>query len=275
MHGVDHQTMIVDIHVHISNPGNKRKSFFEVKDELLDSMKKQGIRYSIVIPDNFPNPQCADMDTVFEILKDEKQLFALGTINIFKDKEAHIVRLDNLLKTKKIHGIKLFPGHEPFYPTDKRCEPVYELCIEYGLPVVIHTGIQSENNTECAKYNDPKHIIKIAQKHPKLAVVIAHFFWPKMDYCYELTKDIESIYYDTSAMADPEVLEASGGFDKVRRILEKTVLRKPSNVVFGTDWPICSVRKHRELIKSLKVSQELKDKIFSLNAIKLYRLGIP
>ncbi len=266
--------MIIDAHVHISNPGKERKSLFEVKDELLDSMKKQGIRYSIVIPDNVPNPKCADIDTVFEILKDGKQFFVLGTINIFKDKAAHIAGLNNLLKTKKINGIKLFPGHDPFYPTDKRCEPVYGLCIEYDLPVVIHTGINL-NNTECAKYNDPKHIIKVAQKHPELAVVIAHFFWPRMDYCYELTKDIETIYYDTSGMSDPEVLEASGGLDKVRRILEKTVLIKPDNVVFGTDWPMCSVRKHRELIKSLKVSQELKDKIFSLNAIKLYKLGIP
>lgn len=267
--------MIIDTHIHISNPGKKRKSLFKVKDELLDSMKEQGIRYSTVIPDNAPNPKCADMDTVFEIIKNDKQLFALGTINIFKDKEDHIARLDSLLETKKIHGIKLFPGHDPFYPTDKRCEPVYELSIKHSLPVVIHTGIQSENNTECAKYNDPKHIMKVAQKHPKLAVVIAHFFWPKMDYCYELTKDIESIYYDTSGMADPEVLEASGGFDKVRRVLEKTVLRKPNNVVFGTDWPMRSVRKHRELIRSLKVSQELEDKILSLNAIKLYKLGIP
>lgn len=266
--------MIVDTHIHISNPGNKRKGLLEVKDELLDSMKKQGVHYSIVIPDNVPNPKCADMDTVFEILKNEEEFFALGTISIFKDKKAHIVRLNNLLKTKRIHGIKLFPGHDPFYPTDKRCEPVYGLCIEYGLPVVIHTGVNI-NNAECAKYNDPKHIIKVAEKHPKLAVVIAHFFWPKMDYCYELTKEFDNIYYDTSAMADPEALEASGGFDKVRRILEKTVLRKPNNVVFGTDWPMCSVRKHKELIKSLKISQELKDKIFSLNAIKLYKLGIP
>ncbi len=266
--------MIIDTHVHVSNPGKKRKSLFEVKDELLDSMKKQAIRYSVVIPDNVPNPKCADIDTVLKVLKNEKQLFALGTINIFKDREAHIVRLDNLLKTKKIHGIKLFPGHDPFYPTDKRCEPVYELCTKYNLPVVIHTGINT-NNAECAKYNDPKHIMKVAHKHPELALVIAHFFWPKMDYCYELTKDFENIYYDTSGMADPEVLEASGGFDKVRIVLEETVLRKPNNVVFGTDWPMCSIREHRGLINLLRVPQELKDKVFSLNAIKLYKLGIP
>jgi len=78
-----------------------------------------------------------------------------------------------------------------------------------------------------------------------------------MEYCYELTKDLKNIYYDTSAMADQEVVEASDGWDNVRQILKKTILKKPDNVIFGTDWPMCPVDKHIQLIKELEINSAI------------------
>ena len=107
-------------------------------------------------------------------------------------------------------------------------------------------------------------LVEISKKYANLRIVIAHFFWPKMEYCYGLTKDLKNIYYDTSAMADPEVIETTGGWDKILKILKKTVLQKPNNVVFGTDWPMCPVDKHIELIKEMKLGAEIEEKIFFL-----------
>ena len=236
-------------------------------------MKRFGITYSIVIPDNVPNPQCADTETMFKIIGDDKQFFSMGTINIFQDIEKQILNLELLITAKKICAVKLFPGHDPFYPTDKRCQPVYKLCVKYNIPVVFHTGVNTGDN-DCAKYNDPKLITDVAKKYPSLRIVIAHFFWPKMDYCYEITKDLKNIYYDTSAMADPDVVEATGGWDKVVEILKKTVLLKPDNVLFGTDWPMCPVDKHIKLVKDLELNSKTEDKIFFLNAVNLYKLDI-
>jgi len=265
--------MIIDSHVHISNLGEEEKNLLDVKAELLESMKKYGIDYSIVIPDNVPNPKCADMETLPEIVRDEVRLFQTGTINTFGDIDGQIVQLEALLIAKKICAIKLFPGHDAFYPTDESCQSVYELCTKYDVPVIIHTGMNT-GDVDCAKYNDPKYAVEIAKRYGSLKIVLAHFFWPKMEYCFEVTKDIPSIYYDTSAMADSEVVELSGGWDKVVEVLKKTVLQKPNNVVFGSDWPMCPVGEHIRLIKELNVGAELEEKIFSANAINLYKLRI-
>jgi len=265
--------MIIDSHLHLSYLGKNKKDFFDVKKDLIASMKNNCIDYAIIIPDNVPNPQCADMPTLLNIVQNENQFFMMGTINVFQDIDEQINNLQQLLLSKKICGIKLFPGHDPFYLTDERCKPVYELCEKHNIPVVIHTGASS-NNKECAKYNDPKYIVKIVNDYKKLKVVIAHFFFPEMEYCYNLTKDFQNIYYDTSAMADPEVVEASGGWDKVVEILKKTVLLKPDNVVFGTDWPMCSVGEHIKLVKALKLDKKNEEKIFSRNAIELYGLDV-
>jgi len=253
--------MIIDSHVHISYLGKKKKNLFDVKTELLASMKKYGIGYSIAIPDNVPNPQCAGIKTLAKIIKEEKQFFSMGTINIFEDLNGQIKKLENLVIAKKICAIKLFPGHDPFYPIDERCLPVYDLCVKYDIPVVVHTGANT-GDMDCAKYNDPKYLVKIAKKYKKIKIVIAHYFWPRMEYCYKLTKDLKNIYYDTSAMADPEVVEATGGWDKVLQVLKKTVLKKPDNVLFGTDWPMCPVKKHIQMIKDLKLDSKM-EKRFS------------
>lgn len=270
---ISNKIMIIDSHLHISYLTEEKKNLFDVKKELLELMKKFGIEYSIVIPDNVLNSKCADIETIFKIIKNEKQFFSMGTINIFQDIKEQILNLELLIAAKRICAIKLFPGHDPFYPTDEKCQPVYELCIKYDIPVVFHTGANI-NDSNCAKYNDPKYIVDIAEKYKHLKIVISHFFWPKMEYCYKTTKDFNNIYYDTSAMADLEVVEATGGWDKVVQILKKIILLKPNNVLFGTDWPMCPIDRHIQLIEALELDYKTKEKIFFLNAINLYKLKV-
>lgn len=265
--------MIIDSHLHISNFVDKNDSFLTIKDKLLSSMQNFKIDYSIVIPDNMPNTTCADMTVLDEIISREERLFMMGTINIFKNIDEQIVILEKLMSDNKICAVKLFPGHDPFFPTDSRCDQVYELCDKYDKPVVVHTGINT-GDEKCAQYNDPKYLLEISQLFPRLKIVIAHFFWPRMQYCFDITKDNNNIYYDTSGMADPEVVELTGGWQKVIRILKKTVKFKPDHVIFGTDWPMCPVEKHIQLFKDLKLEKSIQDKIFYKNAINLYKLNI-
>jgi predicted TIM-barrel fold metal-dependent hydrolase len=168
--------------------------------------------------------------------------------------------------------VKIFPGHDTIYPTDKRLVPVYELCIKYDLPIVIHTGANSRN-PEPAKYNDPKHIVKVAKRFPTLKIVIAHYFWPKVEYCHELTKPYANIHFDTSGLADDEVVEETG-LDKIKKVLTLTVKQRPHSVVFGTDYAMCSINKHVALIESLAIPTEFKEKILFKNSMQLFKLRL-
>ena len=262
--------MIIDSHVHISYVREK-KSFKEIKKDLLLDMRKNKVDYSIIVPDNVPNPQCAGLDEVIDLIKNEKKLYAIGTLKVTNINKKTLSKINNLFKKKLIKGFKIFPGHDPVYPTDERWIPIYKLCIKYNLPLIIHTGINT-NDKECAKYNNPKHIIKIAKQYPKLKIIIAHYFWPKLDYCFKITDDFNNIYFDTSALADPEVVKTSGGINKIKSILIKTIERNSRSVIFGTDWPMCDLKKHLSLINSLNITKEEKDNIFYKNSIELFNL---
>lgn len=48
--------------------------------------------------------------------------------------------MKHYLDKKLVVGIKLFTGHEAFYLTDERLKEVYELAIQYNVPVLFHSG---------------------------------------------------------------------------------------------------------------------------------------
>ncbi len=266
--------MIIDAHVHISLYKDNAKNLKDAFDLLLADMKKNGVSYAIVIPDNIENSaSIADLDKATQLTKGSKNIFFLGSPQIIQRGSDEIEKYTNLLKEDVIKGLKFFPGHDPYYPNDERCFPYYEICQKLDVPVVFHTG-ENDGDSECSKFNDPKFIVDIAKTFPKLKIIITHYYWPKMDYCYEITKDVNNIYFELAVMGDKEVIIKSGGIDKIREILIKTIIDRPNKVIYGTDWPMCKMKSHISLVKSLNLEKNIEDKVFYKNAVKIYKLSL-
>lgn len=266
--------MIIDSHVHLSIYEGQTTSLQKALDKLLEEIKQNNVDYAIIIPDNIENdPKIADLDTAISFIKEKNNLFLLGSPQIIQRGSSEVDKYRQLLVSGTIKGLKFFPGHDPYYPTDERCLPYYEMCQSLDVPVIFHTG-ENSNNPELSKYNDPKYIVDVAQKYHNLKVVITHYYWPKIEYCYEITKNIPNIYFELAGTADREVLEKSGGMEKMKEVLLKTIKDRSDQVIFGTDYPMCSIKKHIELVQSLDLSEDIKEKVFSGNAINLYKLPV-
>jgi uncharacterized protein len=273
--------MIIDAHVHISIYKNNANSLEESLVKLLEQMKQNGITHAIVIPDNVETvPSIAGLQKARELIKNHPNLFLLGSPNILHADGHNVDFFRELFSAGIIKGLKLFPGHEPLYPNDTRCDPYYELLEKLDYPIVFHTGDISADPTitNPAQYNDPKYIVEVAKKYPQLKVIITHYFWPEIEYCYQTTKNIPNIYFELAGCGDGEVLEACGGIEKMREVLKKTIHDRPDKVIFGTDWPMCDSKEksgfllHKELVRSLDLSQEVEEMIFFKNAIRIYTL---
>ena len=74
-------------------------------------------------------------------------------------------------------------------------------------------------------------------------------------------------------MADKEVI-ASTDLTTIKKVLTLTARKRPNNIVFGTDYAMCSIREHIELVELLEIERQAKDKIFSGDAIKLSHLKL-
>jgi len=229
--------MIIDAHIHIPVISENR-TIEQSKALLLEELQKDKADYAILIPDNYPESVIGDVPTCLKLVQNTPQLFLMGTIDLEKQGSEWIKELANLIDQNKIVGMKIFPGHEPFYPTDRRLDAVYELCQETETPMVIHTGI-NPGHPEVAQYNDPKHIVAVAERYPGMKIILAHFFWPEVEYCYEVTHSYSNIYHDTSGLADEEVIEETG-FEKIQTVLLKTLQDNPEKTIFGTDYAMCN-----------------------------------
>jgi predicted TIM-barrel fold metal-dependent hydrolase len=258
--------MIIDAHLHLNSIDG---SYDKAYRKLLLDMRANRIDKCFIIADNVVGSGCADVDTALKYANDN--CLVIGSPNILMPNHEEHDKLDNLLAEKKIIGLKFFPGHDAYHADDERCNKYFELAIKHDCPVIFHTGINT-GDTECAKYNDPKLIVSVAKRYPDLKIIISHYYWPKMDYCYEVTRGYFNIHFDTSAMSDPEVVEMSGGIEKVRTVLEKTIKDNPKSVIFGTDYSMCDTHKNIELIDSLNISDDTKKMVRSENAMSLFNI---
>lgn len=263
--------MIIDAHLHLP-VATEGRTYAQAKDQLIDDLQKDQVDYAILIPDNVPGSVIGDLDTCLGLLEGEPKLFLLGTMDIEHQGQERITFLESLIVHRKIVGMKIFPGHDPIYPTDPRLYPLYSLCDYHHVPMVIHTG-QNTGHPEVALYNDPKYIVEIAQRYPALSIVIAHYFWPEVDYCFELTCDYENICFDTSGLADPGLIKATGE-EAIQRVLLQTLAKNPKRVIFGADYAMCNRQQHIDLVNALPVSNEVRESIFWRNAVELFNLPV-
>ncbi|MFB3888225.1 MAG: amidohydrolase family protein [Candidatus Bathyarchaeia archaeon] len=262
--------MIIDCHEHLPSV-RITGSLAASKNLLNEELRRNGIDHAILIPDNADKSEIGSLDEVLQLVEGDRRFSVMGTLDAQKrDWKLQTEKLGRLMVDERIVAVKIFPGHDPVYPTDRRLRRVCELCIQHDLPVVIHTGA-GPKRPERARYNDPKHIVKVARRFPALKIVIAHYFFPRVEYCYKATKACANIYFDTSALADDEVVAATGQA-VIRRVLSATANERPSSVVFGTDYAMCSISSHLRLIKSLDIDEKTRDRILSKNAADLFHL---
>ena len=261
--------MIIDAHIHLPAISEER-TYEQAKEIMLADFEKDEIDYAILIPDNILDSSIGDVNTCLKLVETEQKLFLMGTIDVQRQGQEWIAYLERLITQHKIVGMKIFPGHDPIYPTDPRLSPLYALCQAYNIPTVIHTG-WNVGHPEAAEYNDPKYITQVAQKYPDLRIVIAHYFWPEVEYCYDLTHSYPNIYYDTSGLADEYVIERTG-METVQTVLANTINGDSGKVVFGTDYAMCNRRHHIELVNRLPISEKAREDVFWRNAVKLFNL---
>ena len=271
--------MIIDAHVHLPAgegavyaPAPEGQTYEQARDRLLADLRRDNTDFAILIPDNVPDSAIGDFDTGLALVEGHPNLFLLGTVDVERQGAEWLEYLRSLMARRRIVGMKIFPGFDPIYPTDPRLDPYYELCAEHQAPMVIHTGI-NPGHPEVAVYNDPKYIVEVARRYPALPIVIAHYFWPAVDYCYEITRGHDNIHFDTSGLADPELVEATGA-DAVERVVLASLADNPRSIIFGTDYAMCDRQQHIDWVNGLPVTAEAKEDIFWRNAAQVFRLPL-
>ena len=251
--------MIVDAHVHLPVL-ESGSTLNDKKTALLDEMRRNHVDRCIVISDSELTSDIGSLDECAELFSSTANVRVVGGISPLIDFDAQLTRLERYISEGKIVGVKVFPGHEGFYLSDRRLDRVYELAAETDTPVLFHSGWDN------SVYGSWEEAEKVITRYPGLKLVCCHCFYPDVASCGRLIQ-YPNMYFDLSSVADDEAILA-----RIEPEIGKLIEQIPDRVLFGSDYGCCSESAHIRFVEALQISENIRKAVLGENAVRLYRL---
>jgi len=267
--------MIIDVHTHLNNyDTTKVVSLAERLEQLQESIRFNGVDQVLVLTSYMVNEHRPSTREVVELTSDLPHVHVVAGLSIENYKEHDLREVAEFLKERKVVGLKLYPGYEPFYPYDRRCQVIYDLAQEFDVPVMIHTG-DTFNPRGKLRFSHPLNIDDVAVDNPGLKIVICHIGNPWIRDCMEV------VYKNKNCSADISGLVLGDFKSHFKRFMLQQVKEmilyagEPDYLLYGTDWPICRMRTYLKFVDGLGLPPETREKILWKNAVRLFRLPLP
>ncbi len=266
--------MIIDVHTHLNNYHEEKVvSIQQCLDELQESMTYNKVDHAFILTSYKVNEHRPATRDVVRATEHLPNVHVVAGISYNHYKEKDLREISDFLKDGRVKGLKLYPGYEPFYPYDKRCQLIYDLAIEYDVPVMIHTG-DTYTPKGKIRYAHPINIDDVAVDNPGLKIVICHLGNPWIRDCMEVVYKNANVYADISGLV---LGDFTSQFEKFMRqqVMEMILYAgEPRYLLYGTDWPICRMRSYLKFVNELKLPADRKEMILWKNAARLFRLNI-
>ena len=267
--------MIIDCHVHLNNyHEDVAVSLDESLDKLQEVMAQAGVRYALVLTSYLVSPHRPSTAEVVRAAADIENVGVVAGISFLKYAEKDLRELADFLRAGLVKGLKLYPGYEPFYPHDRRLKVVYDLAEEFAVPVMIHSG-DTYSPTGKLKYAHPLEVDEVAVDYPNVNFVICHLGNPWLVDCMEVVYKNKNVYADFSGLVLGEFTDAFEDYMEAQIAEVITYAGEPHQFLYGSDWPICSMKSYVEFVRQLKMPEAHRHAIMYENARRLFRLPLP
>ena len=212
-------------------------------------------------------------DYVARVVKAHPQAFLGGwaMIDPWKGKMA-VQELERAVKELGLIGLKFQQVAQGFFPNDRRFYPIYEKCVELGVPVLFHTGTTGlgagmpGGGGYHLKYTQPiPYIDDVAADFPELTIVGAHPSWPWQEEMIAILIHKGNVYLDLSGWA-PKYFP-----DSLKREVNG---RLQDKVMFGSDYPDIPPKRWLDEFTTAGYRPEVVEKVLYRNALRVFKLKL-
>ena len=237
-------------------------------------MQEAGVCYSLVLTSYIVSPHRPSTAEVVTAAAEIDSVGVVAGISYRNYRQRDLRELADFLGAGLVKGLKLYPGYEPFYPHDPRLRVVYDLAEEFNVPVMIHSG-DTYTSTGKVKYSHPLEIDEVAVDHRNVSLVICHLGNPWLVDCMEVVYKNPNVYADFSGLILGDFTEAFE--DYMEEQISEVILYagEPHKFLYGSDWPICSMKSYVDFVRQLKLTPAHLHAIMYENARSLFRLPLP
>ena len=262
--------MIIDCHTHVNNYHNENvESLQRCVDDLLLAMRRNRVELALVLTSYKVTAGRPSTRDVVKITAELPNVFVVAGISYNAFSVDQLPELRDFIRRGWVRGLKLYPGYEPFYPNDPKCEPIYRLAAETNVPVMLHSGDTFTPKGKL-KYSHPLHVDEAAVDFPDVNFVICHLGSPWFRDCMEVVYKNKNVYTDLSGLVLGDFSDRFESY--MRKQLQEMLVYgvEPDKVLFGTDWPISSMESYIEFIDELSIPEKDRKKILYQNSAQLF-----
>mgnify|MGYP006290303831 CR=1 FL=1 len=224
---------------------------------LLASMRTAGISGALNCPIATKAEQVESINS-WAVARHGWPVLSLGTVH--PDHTGNRTELQRIA-AKGLPGIKLHPEYQQFNLEDARLEPVWQLCSELGLVVMMHCG--ADIAFEPPFHSTPATIAKLLERFPQLLLIAAHFGSWNMWQDVEKNLIGKAVYFDMSF---------AFGLLEDAKLVELSRTHGISRILFGTDAPWRNQANDLQYFFQLGFSETEQHAILWDNAARLFDL---
>jgi uncharacterized protein len=264
--------VIIDCHTHLNNYHEESvRDIDACLDNLEEDMAASGTDAALVLTSYKVTPHRPSTAAVVEKIRDRRNIFAVAGISFLHYRERDLREVADFLADGLVKGLKLYPGYEPFYPHDGRCKVIYDLAREFDVPVMFHAG-DTYSPTGKVRYSHPLHIDDVAVDNPGMKIVICHIGNPWIRDCMEVVYKNEHVYADISGLTLGDFSDRFERYmlDQVSEMI--TYAGEPRYLLYGTDWPIASMKSYLKFVNTLDISPAEREMVMWRNTARLFKL---
>jgi uncharacterized protein len=215
-------------------------------DEVIQALRARGVAHQVLLHYAHKPGLARHMNAfVAELIKRHPDVTGLATVYPGEPEQEQI--LEDAFAAG-LRGVKLHCHVQGMPPDAPALSPVYALCAERGLPVVIHAGREPHSEhvpvdpyTIC----EVSRVERIVQQFPRLKLCVPHLGADEFAAYAALMVKHDNLWLDTTMML-------AEFFDTVD--VTPFVRARPERVLFGTDFPNLPYAWDREATRVARMS---------------------
>lgn len=226
---------------------------------LTREMQDLGIRTSVLLPIDFP-VLSDNAHTWIEAAAGEGSLCCFGSVHPYTD---HVeARLDRQLALGA-RGIKVHPAVQLVRPDWERCQQLYRLCGERGLPVLFHCGPVGIEPRLGRYLSQVRHYEAAISRNPGTLFILGHSGALQHEQALAFARTYENVYLEL----------ASQSLSAIRELLAHG---PTDRILNGSDWPFYhQATAMAKVLLATEGQPGLRRRVLHDNAAALLRLGSP
>lgn len=185
-----------------------------------------------------------------------------------RDGMAAVREIDRCVNDLGLSGLNLQPFVYEMPPTDNKYYPLYAKCVEYDIPVCLHTGINYA--AKSFEVGRPLYHEEVLCDFPELSLVALHAGWPWVPEASAIARKHPNYYLELGGLA-PEYVTVENGWAPLPSYID-TLLQ--DQILFATDFPVVPQTDVITQLDTFDISEETRENVLAKNAADLLDISI-